>query len=379
MTSGPRIVDARAGLKALFEELGRRHYTLVGPTIRDDAIVYDELGSVDDLPAGVTDEQDGGHYRLRQRDDNAFFGYVVGPHSFKRFLHVPQQTLWHADSESGEVRFVAVETEPPRYAFIGIRSCEIHAIEIQDEVLMNGTHPDPHYTARRQDNFVVAVNCGQAGGTCFCVSMGTGPKADRGFDLALTELVSDNEHALVIEAATPQGEAVLSALPARAAGEREIEQAKAVIEHTANQMGRSMDADNVRDLLTRNPEHPRWEEVAGRCLSCGNCTQVCPTCFCTTTTDSSDLTGDSATRERHWDSCFNLEFSYLHGGSVRQSTKSRYRQWMTHKLATWHDQFGSSGCVGCGRCITWCPVGIDITEEVRAIQQDEAHEQEGRT
>lgn len=371
MTGNAQIVDARTGLQQLFDALRSRGFTLVGPSIRDEAIVYDEISAVDDLPCGWTDEQDGGHYRLRRRSDNAFFGYAVGPHSFKQFLHVPQQKLWHAEQVDGELKITSVMTESPRYAFIGVRSCEIHAIDIQDRVLMNGDYSDPHYTARREDNFIVAVNCMEAGGTCFCVSMKTGPKADHGFDLALTEIISDEQHCFVIEAGSEQGLAILQEISGREASNEEIDQADTVVAETAGHMGRSMDADNVREVLMRNLDHPRWDDVAERCLSCTNCTMVCPTCFCTTTVDASDLTGQQASRSRQWDSCFNLDFSYLHGGSVRQSTKSRYRQWLTHKLATWVDQFGTSGCVGCGRCITWCPVGIDLTEEVNAIQQSE--------
>ena len=111
--------------------------------------------------------------------------------------------------------------------------------------------------------------------------------------------------------------------------------------------------------------------MAERCLTCGNCTLVCPTCFCTNVEDVGDLTGDHAERWRVWDTCFSVDYSYIHGGSVRPSGRARYRQWLTHKLATWHDQFDSSGCVGCGRCITWCPVGIDITQEVAAIRETE--------
>jgi ferredoxin len=144
--------------------------------------------------------------------------------------------------------------------------------------------------------------------------------------------------------------------------------AAAVVAQTASQMGRSLDTAGIKELLQGNPNHPRWDEVAERCLTCGNCTMVCPTCFCTTVEDHNDLTGTSAERVRKWDSCFTLDFSYVHGGSVRNSNKSRYRQWMTHKLASWIDQFGTSGCVGCGRCVTWCPVGIDITAEVAAIR-----------
>ena len=136
---------------------------------------------------------------------------------------------------------------------------------------------------------------------------------------------------------------------------------------------RPMPAAGVHVLLLRNLAHPRWKDVARRCLTCGNCTMVCPTCFCTTVEDASDLSGQRVSRSQRWDSCFDLQFTNLHGGSIRSSTQSRYRQWISHKLSTWHDQFGGSGCVGCGRCIVWCPVGIDITAEAMALH-DEARE-----
>jgi sulfhydrogenase subunit beta (sulfur reductase) len=143
-------------------------------------------------------------------------------------------------------------------------------------------------------------------------------------------------------------------------------------------MGRTMDTKGIKELLYRNYENPRWDDVAKRCLTCGNCTMVCPTCFCTTVEDITDLTGEHVERWRKLDSCFTMDFSYIHGGSVRSSPRARYRQWMTHKLATWIDQFGTSGCVGCGRCITWCPVGIDITEETGAIRDSEKEPKERR-
>jgi Fe-S-cluster-containing hydrogenase component 2 len=135
-------------------------------------------------------------------------------------------------------------------------------------------------------------------------------------------------------------------------------------------MGRNLDATGLPDLLRSNLDDPRYPQVASRCLACGNCTLVCPTCFCSTVIDTTDLSGSRSERFRRWDSCFNLEHSYIHGGHVRTSILSRYRQWITHKLSSWVDQFGVSGCVGCGRCITWCPVGIDITEEAGIISQN---------
>ncbi len=369
MTENDRqVVLSRDGLEALVGALRAGGYTVCGPTVRDQAIVYDEIDDIGDLPAGWTDEQDGGHYRLKRRDDDALFGYAVGPHSWKKYLHPPRRPLWRATQGENGLAIVAEPEPTTRYAFIGVRACELAAIAVQDRVLIDGTYPDGHYKALREGAFIVAVNCGEAGGTCFCVSMDTGPKARAGYDLALTEIVTDAGRGYLAEAGSDDGAAILALLPGRASRDADHAAADAAVANAAAHMGRKMDdLKGVRDLLLANLEHPRWDDVAARCLSCGNCTMACPTCFCTTSEDDSDLAGVEAGHSQRWDSCFTLDFSYIHGGSVRASPKARYRQWMTHKLATWWDQFGTSGCVGCGRCITWCPVGIDITEEVRAI------------
>ncbi|HEX8918311.1 MAG TPA: 4Fe-4S dicluster domain-containing protein [Chloroflexota bacterium] len=358
----------REGLNGLLLALQDLGYQVVGPTVRDRAIVYDRVRTIDDLPVGWTDEQDGGTYRLRKRDDDALFGYAVGPHSWKKYLFPPTLRLWKARREGDDLKLVEEEAASPPLAFLGVRSCELHAIRIQDKVFMGGSYVDPTYSARRETAFLIAVNCGHPGGTCFCVSMNTGPKADAGFDLALTEVLDSDAHYFLVEVGSERGAEVLSRIPQRPAGGDEMAAAAGVVESAAQQMGRQMETDDIKQLLYRNYEHPRWDDVASRCLSCTNCTMVCPTCFCSTVEDSTDLTGQEAERVRLWDSCFTVDFSYIHGGSVRSSPKSRYRQWMTHKLATWYDQFGTSGCVGCGRCITWCPVAIDITEEVAAIR-----------
>ncbi len=361
----------RNNLQKLFDVLSKSGYRIIGPSVRDGAIVYDDLSSVDDLPRGWTDEQDGGAYRLKKRNDEALFGYNAGPHSWKKFLFPPRSRLWQADRQEGATRISEDPLETQKMAFIGVRSCDLHAIAVQDRVFVQPAFVNVSYKARRDQAFVVAVNCGKAGGTCFCASMNTGPKASVGFDLALTEILEGGRHYFVVEAGTAAGLSVIEQIPCVPAGPPEKTAAEAVVATTAGQMGRHMDTTDIKDLLYRNYRNSRWDNVASRCLTCANCTMVCPTCFCSTVEDVTDLKGDHAERWQRWDSCFTMDFSYIHGGSVRASTKARYRQWMTHKLATWIDQFGTSGCVGCGRCITWCPVAIDITEEVRAIRESE--------
>jgi sulfhydrogenase subunit beta (sulfur reductase) len=378
-SQGPIRHIERASLAALLDALRRGGYTVVGPTVRDGAIVYDEIAGIEDLPAGWTDRQDGGSYRLVPRADSALFGYAVGPHSWKRFLFPPLARLWQAErTPDGGFTVTEEPDEGVAYAFIGVRSCELHAIAVQDRVFLGGSFVDPIYRARRERVFLVAVNCGQAGGTCFCVSMQTGPRATFGFDLALTEVPAADGHYFTVQAGSARGEALLSEIANREATAAEVAAAEARVAVAAGQMGRTLDTHDIKNLLARNLEHPRWDDVAGRCLTCGNCTQVCPTCFCSSVADVTDLSGTQSERVRRWDSCFTLDFSYIHGGSVRATPRSRYRQWMTHKLSTWFDQFGTSGCVGCGRCITWCPVGIDITEEVRAIRQTESAGEPGK-
>ncbi|RMF36817.1 MAG: sulfite reductase subunit A [Planctomycetota bacterium] len=356
---------ATEAFASIFEVLQGKGYTVIGPTIDQHAIVYDQVRSLQDLPQGWTDRQGAGEYRLERRDDNALFGYVVGPHSWKHFLFPPAMTVATADKTASGWTFQTPEDDPPKYAFLGVRACELAAMRVQDRVFMAGPYVDPAYHQRRSGALIIAVNCSQAAPTCFCTSMGTGPQCTSGFDLALTELTDG----FVIAAATRDGEEILSELKSRPATVEELRQAAAVTQRAAEQVERRLDTTNIRDVLFANLDHPRWDDVAQRCLSCANCTMVCPTCFCSSVQEVSDLSGQHVERQRQWDSCFNFDFSYMNGGVIRDTTRSRYRQWLTHKLASWIDQFGSSGCVGCGRCIAWCPVGIDLTEEVAAIRE----------
>ena len=366
VTRGEEYTIERAEFPQLIDHLRAAGYRVVGPTVRDGAIVYGEIRAVSDLPVGRTDRQAPGRYHLERRSDEALFGFTVGPHSWKKYLFPARERLWTAARSDGSFE---VRPEPPdaaAYAFLGVRACELAAIGISDHVF--GKAADPSYLDRRRRSLRIAVQCGEAGGTCFCASMGTGPAVRTGADLVLTEIVEPDRHYFTVRADSDAGLAVARALPLRPAAPADRDRAERRVALATASMGRRMDPGGLRDLLLDRPEHPRWEDVARRCLACTNCTMACPTCFCNTTEEVPALSGDRVERWRRWDSCFNLAFSQLHATSVRKSTQSRYRQWLTHKLGTWHDQFGESGCVGCGRCITWCPVGIDLTEEVAALR-----------
>ena len=366
----PRLIGLD-GLDELYRALAAEGYRVIGPAAGDGAITLRELSGTAELPFGWGVRLAPGGYRLRRRDDEAAFGHSAGPQSWKRFLHPPRERLWSARRDGGGFELADdasdADGEQPRYAFLGVRPCDLRAIAIQDRVL---DQPGSRYAARRARLFIVAVNCTEPGETCFCTSMGAGPGAGPGFDLSLTELLTDGAHTFLVDIGSDAGAAIMERVTSAPADEATAARARSEVQAAADNMGRQMETGDLRDLMADSHQAARWDDVASRCLTCGNCTMACPTCFCTTVEDSTDLTGDHAERWERWDSCFDLDFSYLHGGSIRPSAKSRYRQWLTHKLGTWHDQFGSSGCVGCGRCIVWCPVGIDLTEEVKALRAE---------
>jgi ferredoxin len=379
-TVGSHAWLPRAGLQALVDALAASGHRVVGPQVADGAVVLRDLADAAALPHGWLDEQDGGLYRLRHDAAAGTFDHVVGPHSLKNFLFPPRETIqrFQRTADGWQEQPVAEADDRP-LAVIGVRGCDLAALAVQDAVFIRPDFVDSGYAARREKLFLVAVNCRRAVATCFCHSMGTGPAAKAGFDLALTEFADR----FSVEVGTDRGAAVLAAVAARAplaaCTDAEVDAARAVPRDLEERMRdrtavagaprpRSLETEGIRDLLLGNLEHPRWLEVADRCLSCTNCTLVCPTCFCHSVAEVADLTGDHVDRERQWASCFTLDHGRMHGGNARPTTASRYRQWLTHKLAGWIDQFGTSGCTGCGRCITWCPVGIDLTEEAAAIR-----------
>ncbi|MCX8057549.1 MAG: 4Fe-4S dicluster domain-containing protein [Ignavibacteria bacterium] len=363
-----KIIDIQE-IDNLISLLREMNYLVVGPTIQNGAIIYSQITTSKDLPIGYTDDQSPGRYRLIKDKKESYFNYVVGPQSWKKFLYPAIQKLYTAYFKNNKLEIEREENPTTKYAFIGVRSCEINAIEIQDRIFFGGEYQNSRYKGLRKNCFIVAVNCSKANSNCFCTSMNTGPEVKSGFDLVLTEVINNSHHFFLIDSGSEKGEEVLSKLNTREPDKESLELGNKVIEETKKQITKQLETEDLKDILLRSLESPVYDEVSKRCLACGNCTMVCPTCFCMTVEDYTDFFKTKAERIQKWDSCFTLEYSYIHGGSVRVTTGSRYRQWLTHKLASWHEQFGTSGCVGCGRCITWCPVGIDITEEATKVRR----------
>jgi len=362
------IVNENA-IELLLTILKKQKFKTIGPTVRDNTIIYDELDKISDLPIGITDIHEAGSYRLKERSDKALFGYNVGPFSFKKYLFPPRLTILKTKKVDGKISIIKENESVEKLAFFGVKPCELQAILIQDKIFIEGEYVDNYYKKQRDNLFIVTTNCTESGSSCFCASTGSGPEAKKGFDISITELIDNGNHDFLIEAGSKDGLKVLKELPLSEASDENIQFAEQKIDSVSNSMGRTLDTTNLKELLLENLNHPHWDDIAKRCLSCGNCTMVCPTCFCSNIEDVTSLSGDYNERVRTWDSCFSKEYSYIHGGAIRASIRSRYRQWMTHKLASWQEQFDTLGCVGCGRCIVWCPVGIDITEETRSIQE----------
>lgn len=354
-------------LARLLETIIAQQFEVYGPVRREHAIMYDRLYSLNDLPVGIVDEQDAGFYRVHDAGDGRLFGYTTGPDTWKKYLFPKEEILYSATAEDSGIVFKTDARHKRKRAFFAIRSCDIHAIAVQDRVFLEGEYVDGAYAARRDDLLLVAVNCSHAVSTCFCSSLNTGPKATSGYDIALTEVLN-GEHFFVAQAGSEAGQTILATLGSPDADANALAQAEQAIANAARQ-SRTLPVAGLKEKIYAQLNNEAfWQSLGERCLHCANCTLVCPTCFCSNVEDRTDLSGEQHQRVRYWDSCFNESHSHIAGGSIRQTTDSRYRQWFSHKLASWQDQFQTLGCTGCGRCVTWCPVAIDITAEAHRVQ-----------
>jgi len=351
----------------LLKILNDKNYECIGPQVKNHAIVFDTLDDIKQLPWGIQETQSPGDYQLHQTGKKQAFAWANGPQAIKPLIFKAEEPMWRVKRDkSGKLNFERFKPAIKQQAIIGAKACDLAALAVQDRVFLKDKYQDAHYKARREALFIVGVNCSYASSNCFCVSTDTGPKITQYYDLVLTEI----EDGFTIKQDSVKGDEVLQNLHLNPCDKLQLQAAEKVTQQAINRQTKKMPKNNTSallPLLMNNLDHPRWDEVADRCLSCGNCTMVCPTCFCHHEIETMHVDATNSTHSREWDSCFTTGHSYVHGKVIRDDIKSRYKQWLTHKLATWWEQFDTSGCVGCGRCISWCPVGIDLTEEVAAI------------
>jgi ferredoxin len=363
---GTKVAIRKPEFNRLISTLQDSGYETIGPMVRNDTLSYEPIKALDDLPQGYTSEQERGYFRLNRGIHQRYFDATPGPDSWKKYLFPPRTTLFTAVSENGRWQESIPQDLNNKFAFIGVRPCDLAAINVQDRIFIREDYVDPIYSSRRANSLILVVNCLHPSSTCFCTSMGTGPQATSGYDLSLTEL----EDVFLVEIGSDAGIALVQQIEWAPASANYLQIASQRMKQSIQAISRKIeDPQSVPAMLLANLDHPNWDQVGARCLSCTNCTLVCPTCFCWEVEDSTNLAGNHTQRTRVWDSCFNFSYAAQAGGNIRPTTKSRYRQWLTHKMGTWVEQFGQSGCVGCGRCIVWCPAKIDITEEVNSLRE----------
>lgn len=277
----------------------------------------------------------------------------------KKVFHKPLEVLFsfqdgvitHGDVGRAQVLF-------------GVHPCDLHAITILDTIFRRD-FPDPYFIERKESTVIVALNCATVGEDCFCLSMGTGPWVKDPCDLLLTP-VGDT---YLLETMSPKGAEILSSQRLEPVSRDILRDKSKVVEEARRHFRKRVDTNGLRAIMEDNFRHPLWDELMKDCMGCGSCTMVCPTCFCYNVVDRLDLSLTSGRREREWDSCMLLEYSEAAlGANFRKDRDARIKQRMYHKLVYYEPQFGTLGCVGCGRCISTCLKKIDITEVVARLR-----------
>jgi len=281
------------------------------------------------------------------------------------FFPQTEKTLTYTNT--GDKLEINDACEEEKTVIFGIRPCDIKSILALDPVFY-GKFVDDYYTNKRENTLIIGLSCQKVASTCFCNAFNSGPCDGSGSDLMFTELGDK----YFVEVNTEKGRSLVDAY-GQFFGTQDTDQlAKAKEEHEkklSEQFVRKVALDGVKEVLDNNFELPYWEKVFKKCLGCGTCTFVCPTCHCF---DIFDLTKGLFTGERYrcWDSCMFPDFTLMAGGhNPRPTKKERVRNRFMHKLKYHMDRYNLDGCVGCGRCIAKCPVNIDITAIIKDLKE----------
>jgi len=351
----------------------KQEYKIIGNKIENNSVILAELENLSDTPSGYSDEQSPGKYKLINNKSEQLFSFSLSPQSWKKYLHPPESTLWKIHKKDNSFNIETPKIEKNKMAFWGIRPCDFEAIKIYDGVFLRDNKTNLKYKSIRDNLFIFAINCTVNHNTCFCSSMNSGPDIKDGFDLAVTEIFIENDenntsHHFILNADTQKGQNIVDKFQFKEASKEEVNFAKNKVIENKESITNTFNTKNLDKILQDNYNHEIWYKMGEKCTSCSNCTFVCPTCYCTRTVDFTNLDGSMATRISKWDSCFSKDFTRINNKYIRDSLSSRYRHWVMHKFSTWQEQFGTQGCTGCGRCITWCPSGINIVKVIREIQ-----------
>ena len=362
---------ANKNLKLLFDSLSNLGYQTIGPKVQENTIKYLPINSAEQLPWGISDEQDAGTYNLINDNPKRAFNFNTGAYALKNYVFPAEETLWQVKRDNdgkGSLEFISQDSQQ-KLAILGVRSCDINALDLLDRhFLSNKKHKqvDPWYQNRRQNLLLIAVNCNKSSNSCFCSSAGTGPEVKSGFDLLIDEI----DEGFLLSSGSASGEQILAQITATSVSEQQRKTAEQRLQSAKQQQSRTIPSNNLATKIANNLTSDIWQQVAEKCLACGNCTLVCPSCFCHKHEDTPELDLSASSHIRLWESCFSDNHSMMHGHSQRATIANRYRQWLSHKFSSWHQQYDSSGCTGCGRCITWCPVGIDISQVLHQIDKE---------
>ena len=246
-----------------------------------------------------------------------------------------------------EISVQPIEEPAGKRLIFGGRPCDAASLVILDPILMDPVR-DSRYARKREETTIVTVACSRADGACFCESMGYGPHDETGSDVIF--LPSGDSY--LVRALSDKGRALLSelGLEADAGGEPDA----------PPQLTRKVSTEGLKDWLDRNFESEKWRDVSINCISCGTCYYLCPTCHCFDITDEAGVS--KGERYRIWDCCSFSGFTQMAGHQPRVGRHARYRQRIMHKFKYTVDNVDLVACVGDGRCIRHCPVGVDIGE-----------------
>ncbi len=289
-----------------------------------------------------------------------FDGYLLTTLSAKGFVLPQLETLLRYDGDEGELAATPAET---KRLLVGVRPCDARALSLMAKVYAGARgFADPHFAGRREKTTLVVFACDKPAATCFCTSTGGGPGDAAGADVMAYQAGDD----YVLAAVSAKGEELWEALQLDDASPEETEKAKTAYAEVAEGMKPLWGLAEVRARLAANFDAAAWEEVAARCLSCGACTFVCPSCHCFDVADEGKR-GRGA-RLRFWDACTQPLFTlHASGHNPRARKSQRYRQRVLHKFYYFHENWGENLCVGCGRCVVACPTNVDIREAVALV------------